>query len=89
MSQLKLTPEERQDLKDTLGELFHTAFRKGTFGPEAPTIWAAISEMDDRTWGEVLDFVLDGLVPFINDDILASRFLKQPKGDKKSPTIKA
>jgi hypothetical protein len=48
-------------LQSVLAEGFHTAFRKGTYCPQAHQIWTLIQEMPGEDWGAVIDFVMDGV----------------------------
>jgi hypothetical protein len=44
------------DLRECLGEAFHTAFRKGSDTSEAWHVWKAIQSMDHDDWGRCLDW---------------------------------
>ena len=49
------------DLRATLGEGVHTAFRKGGDGPTSSKIWNLIRDMPQDEWGAVLDFLTYGI----------------------------
>lgn len=52
----------REDLMSVLGEGIHVGFRKGTDHPQSHEYWMMIAGMPDELWGEVLGYVVDGLV---------------------------
>ena len=45
-------------LRECLGEVVHTAFRKGGQSKEADRIWHTIMEMPMDDWGRVLDWIV-------------------------------
>jgi len=45
-------------LRECLGEVLHTAFRKGGQSKEADRIWHIIMEMPMDDWGRVVDWVV-------------------------------
>jgi len=45
-------------LRDCLGEVLHTAFRKGGQSKEADHIWHTIKAMPPDDWGRVLDWIV-------------------------------
>ena len=49
----------RSELREHLGEAFHTAFRKATDCDESSVIWHKINDMPPGAWRAVLDFVMD------------------------------
>lgn len=51
----------RKDFASMLGEGFHTAFRKATDCPQAPTIWQLIHDMPTGSWNAVIEFVVSGM----------------------------
>lgn len=67
-----LTAAERNELMSLLGEGFHTAFRKATSHERAYPIWTDIRKLPTDEWGSVLDFVMGGIEPFLNQ-MLAKR----------------
>ncbi len=48
-------------LRETLGEAFHTALRKVTDSSEGTAAYRAIDDMDELEWDRVLRFVVEGL----------------------------
>lgn len=50
------------EIRELLGEGFHTAFRKATDSPEADAIWKLINELDDDEWASVINFVAAPLI---------------------------
>ena len=54
------------ELKEHLGEGFHTAFRKATSAPESTQIWKLINDMDDREWEKVIAFVAWGVAESVD-----------------------
>jgi len=48
-----------EEIKELLGEAFHTAFRKATEWKGSHEIWKLIREMPEEDWGAVIDFVYD------------------------------
>lgn len=54
-----MTPD---DIKDLLGEGFHTAFRKATDCDQAHPIWELIRDMPADDWRSVLEMVYDHVV---------------------------
>jgi hypothetical protein len=67
---VKLTDQEKEDLASQLAEGFHTAFRKGTDSPRAHPIWKAIKELPPDEWGEIIDFVMYGITPYLEGNLL-------------------
>jgi hypothetical protein len=53
--------DSKADLKEVLGEVFHTALRKAADSPESDTAWKAIRDMKPDEWDGILDFVVDCL----------------------------
>ena len=56
----------RDDLADYLGEGIHTAFRKACDCREGVQIHRLIDEMPPDKWANVIDFVVDALIPFLD-----------------------
>lgn len=67
---MKLTQTEADDLQMMLAEGFHTAFRKATDHPLSTPIWKNIKDLPTEDWGSVLDFVMSGVRPWIEDTLL-------------------
>lgn len=61
----KLTQGEKYDLRSLIAEGFHTAFRKASDHSAAHTIWMAIRKLPDDEWSQIIDFVAEGIEPFI------------------------
>lgn len=57
---MKVTKEQYDDIRSNLAEGFHTAFRKASDHPNAHKIWVLIRELPPKSWGSVIDFVMDG-----------------------------
>lgn len=55
----ELTVEQRNDLRDSLGEAIHTAFRKASDHPEAHKAWTAIDNLPPKQWGYIMDFIME------------------------------
>lgn len=51
----------RDEFVSLLGEGIHTAFRKATDCPQAMPIYRLISEMPNEEWGNVINWLVDGL----------------------------
>ena len=49
------------ELRETLGESIHTAFRKASSCPESTIIWKAINDMPDSDWHQIMDFIIDSI----------------------------
>lgn len=46
------------ELRDVMGELVHTAFRKGAEGPEGRAIWQAIRDMPFDQWEAAVSWMV-------------------------------
>ena len=55
----------KKEVKSVLGEGFHTAFRKATVGYTANDIWRLIKELPDEEWNAILEFVYEGIKPYL------------------------
>jgi hypothetical protein len=75
--------KDRDDLKSLLGEGFHCAFRKASSHHLSNRIWLDIRDLPTREWSEVLDFVMLGIAPFV-DDLLKQQRITTDGGRGKS-----
>lgn len=48
-------------MREQLGEAVHTAFRKASDTRRANLIWHEIDALPAEEWGQILDFIADGL----------------------------
>ena len=55
----------KKEVKEVLGEGFHTAFRKAIEGYTANDIWILIKELPDEEWNAILDFVYECIKPYL------------------------
>jgi len=56
-----MKPGERisyEQLEGCLGELIHTAFRKGTDAPQSDEIWHLIREMRGVSWNQIIRWIV-------------------------------
>jgi len=51
--------EKSEEIKEVLGEGFHTAFRKAVNSKKAYAIWKLIRELSDEEWNDIIDFVYE------------------------------
>jgi hypothetical protein len=68
--QVKLTKTELDDFSSYLAEGIHTAFRKGSDHEAADRAWKAIRDLPQAEWGLVIDFVIYGIQPYLEETLL-------------------
>ena len=61
--------EFRDDLKSMIGEGVHTGLRKAADSHASGRAWQAIRDMPVGEWDSVLDFVADGLMPWLGPQL--------------------
>lgn len=49
------------ELEVHVGEMVHTAFRKGCDHPQAMTAWRAIRDMQGSAWDDACNWMIEGL----------------------------
>lgn len=64
---MKLTAEQKQDLRSLIGEGVHTGLRKAVDSHESSVAWNAIQDLPSGEWGAVLDFAMDCIVPWLEE----------------------
>lgn len=63
---MPISKATENELLELLAEGFHTGFRKASSHPEAHKAWKAIKALPTDEWGQVLDFLMSGLRPWLN-----------------------
>ncbi|GAF98665.1 unnamed protein product [marine sediment metagenome] len=48
-------------IEDSLGQIVHSAFRKGCDSAEAVDIWRAINDLDDKDWSNAIYYMTNCL----------------------------
>ena len=71
-------------LRECLGEVLHTAFRKGGQSKEADRIWYTIKAMPRDDWGRVLDWIVWCIRTSRNADAIRAR---AGEGDIDNPPV--
>ena len=54
--------EDREALASAIGEAVHTALRKGCDSDASVRAWAAINDLPDHEWSEVLEWAVDAVL---------------------------
>lgn len=70
MAKVTLTTIERDTLVELLAESFHTGFRKASDHDNAHQIWKLIQGLPSAEWGNVVDFVVFCITPYLEQDLL-------------------